>query len=261
MSRLLSTAGRLIDRIKINVLSRETRDGRTWWVKRRSAAAGPIIHLANGFFQLIGNPVLVFNEASEWQGWELEWFRRLHGDAFTIFAENASSIRAEELPGLSLSQHLRAGTLTAPMLAAAAVELRRAHAELSPSLDGPWSHGDPHTGNFLYDPMHDRARLIDFEVRHLPNLPPAIRHTDDLLVFLQDLVGRVSGERWLPLARTFLNAYARPEILPLLAEQLVCPRGLSRLWWAVRTTYLMPSELTRRLEILRATLLQPPRTR
>ncbi|MEO8353560.1 MAG: hypothetical protein ABI680_17665, partial [Chthoniobacteraceae bacterium] len=216
--------------------------------------ASPIIHVANGFFRLVGNPISVITEAREWQCWEMEWFQRLHGDAFHIFAEGALTVCAEELPGTSLSAHLAAGTLTERMLAAAATELRRAHTTFCPSLNGAWSHGDPHTGNFLYDPAHNRARLIDFEVRHSPELDADSRHADDLLVFLQDLIGRASSDRWLPFSLAWVNAYDRLNIRSLLAGRLVRPRGWSRLWWAVRTTYLTPAELGRRVEQLRAAL-------
>lgn len=252
MSRILATAGNWIDRIRINALTREVRDGRALWVKRRHAAARPIIHAANGFFRLVGNPVVVLGRIDEWRSWEIDCFRRLHGGAFVVFADGADAICAEEIPGSSLSQHLAAGTLTPAMLAAAARELRRAHDGDCAALGGAWSHGDPHAGNFLYDAAHDRARLIDFEVRHRPGLAADERHADDLLVLLQDLVGRVTREQWLPFARAFLESYARPEVLARLRTRLVRPRGLSWLWWAVRTTYLTPAELAARVEVLRA---------
>jgi hypothetical protein len=252
MSQLLATAGSWIDRIKINALTREVRDGRTLWVKRRTASARAIIHAANSFFWLAGNPVMVLGEIEEWRRWEIACFQRLHGDAFHAFAEGAHTICAEEIPGQNLSRHLDAGTLTPVMLAAAARELRRAHACECETFDGLWSHGDPHLGNFLYDAPHDRARLIDFEVRHRHGIDARERHADDLLVFLQDLVGRVSRADWLPWAQTFLAAYGDAEIVSRVIARLVRPRGIASLWWAVRTTYLTPRELAERLESLRA---------
>jgi hypothetical protein len=75
-----------------------------------------------------------------------------------------------------------------------------------------------------------------------------------LLVFLQDIVGRVSAAAWLPLATAFLDAYDRPEVVARLTPRLVLPRGIPRLWWAVRTSYLPGPELSRRLELLRDAL-------
>jgi hypothetical protein len=196
--------------------------------------------------------VIVLGGVDEWRSWEIDCFHRLHGDAFAIFAYGSQTICAEEVPGTSLSQHLKAGTLAPAMLAAAARELRRAHECPCDTFGGPWSHGDPHAGNFIYDAAQGRARLIDFEVRHRPGLAVEERHADDLLVLLQDLVGRVSRASWLPFARTFLEAYAQPEILACLRPRLVDPRGFARLWWAVRTTYLTPGELSARIGELRA---------
>jgi hypothetical protein len=68
------------------------------------------------------------------------------------------------------------------------------------------------------------------------------------------LSGRLPAAQWLPCAQAFLGAYERPEIVARLREKLVAPRGLARIWWAVRTTYLAPAELARRLAELRASL-------
>jgi hypothetical protein len=254
MSRIFPAAGALVDRIKINTVSREWREGRAVWTKRRRWAARPLMACANRFFHLAGNPIRAIEENAAWQRWEVSCFLRLHGDNFRAFAAGERSITAEEVPGKNLSQHLDARTLTLPMLAAAARELRRAHEGWCPTFGGPWSHGDPHAGNFVYEPAADRARLIDFEVMHHPTLPADERHADDLLVLLQDLAGRISAEQWLPAAQAFLAGYARPKIVARLRDKLVIPRGFPRVWWAVRTSYLAPSELTRRIEALRESL-------
>ncbi|HZJ13510.1 MAG TPA: hypothetical protein VFD27_00590, partial [Chthoniobacteraceae bacterium] len=240
--------------IKINVLTRETRDGRACWIKRRRAASGPIMAIANRFFTLAGNPVCALADPRVWQRWEIACFLQLHGDLFRAFACGKWAVGADELPGESLSRHLNAGTLSPEMLAAAGRELRRAHDCHCAEFGGPWSHGDPHSGNFIYDDASGRARLIDFEVMHYRSLPADERHADDLLVFLQDLVGRISSDGWLPGARAFLEAYGRPEIVRLLDQRLVVPRGLARLWWSVRTTYLPQKELAQRITALRAML-------
>lgn len=254
MSRILSAAGALVDTIKINAVMREHRDGRAFWVKRRRWTAGPIMACANRFFRLAGNPIHALAELPRWQRWEVDCFLRLHGERFRAFSDGPRSVAAEEVPGKNLSDHLNAGTLAPAMLAAAARELRRAHEVECPIFRGPWSHGDPHAGNFVYEAAMDRARLIDFEVMHHPTMLADERHADDLLVFLQDIAGRISTEQWLPSAQAFLGGYARPEISARLREKLVVPHGLARVWWAVRTTYLAPAELQRRITTLRASL-------
>jgi hypothetical protein len=254
MSRILSATGAFVDRIKINAISREWREGRALWIKRRRWTARPIMACANRFFRLAGNPVQALTQPAIWQRWEVDCFLQLHGEHFHAFADGARAVAAEEVPGENLSRHLAAGTLTPRMLEAAARELRRAHAEESAVFRGPWSHGDPHAGNFVYDSGSDRARLIDFEVMHYPTVSADERHADDLLVLLQDLVGRIQAEAWLPGAHAFLRGYGRPEIVALLRSRLVVPRGLPRVWWAVRTTYLGSAELERRVRDLRASL-------
>lgn len=254
MNRLLTRAGAIVDRIKINVLTRETRGGRAVWIKRRRTGSRPVMVLANRFFNLVGNPVRTLQDAGVWQRREVACFLHLHGAMFRASASGERAIEADELPGLSLSHHLASGTLTLAMIAAAGRELCRAHDLRCDDFGGAWSHGDPHSGNFIYDADDDRARLIDFEVMHHASLSADDRHADDLLVFLQDIVGRVRADEWLPFANSFLEAYARPEIIALLACRLVVPRGLARLWWSVRTTYLSRRELARRIEELRAAL-------
>ena len=254
MSRFLTAAGALVDRIKINAVSREIRDGRPLWIKRRRAVARPIMACANRFFRAVGNPVRALDDCAAWQRWEVECFLALHGDRFRAFADGPRAVAAEEMPGVNLSHHLDTGTLTPPMLAAAAGELRRAHARTCADFGGPWSHGDPHAGNFIYEAAENRARLIDFEVQHERTLTADERHSDDVLVFLQDMVGRISRDLWLPSAQAFLAAYERPEIVARVRARLLAPRGIARVWWAVRTTYLAPAELERRLAELRAAL-------
>lgn len=254
MSRILSAAGSLVDRVKINVVTREWRDGRPVWIKRRRRSAGPIMSCANHFFRLAGNPIRALTETASWQRWEVDCFLRLHGEKFHASTEGDRAVAAEEVPGKNLSQHLNEGTLTPCMLAAAAVEMRRAHEELCSIFQGHWSHGDPHAGNFVYEPASGRARLIDFEVMHHPELPAEERHADDLLILLQDLVGRLRAEEWLPFAQAFLTGYDRSDIVERLRRKLVVPGGLARVWWAVRTTYLAPAELMRRVAALRESL-------
>jgi hypothetical protein len=254
MSRIVSAAGALVDRIKINAVWRECRGDRALWIKQRRWTAQPIMACANQFFRVVGNPIRALDEIAMWQRWEVECFLQLHGGEFHAFAEGASAVVAEEVPGKNLSYHLGNGTLTPRMLEAAARELRRAHAAECATFRGPWSHGDPHAGNFVYDDATDRARLIDFEVMHHPTIGADERHADDLLIFLQDMVGRIAAGQWLPSAQTFLEGYGRPEIVVLLRKKLVVPAGLPRIWWAVRTTYLNTAELQRRIGALRESI-------
>lgn len=254
MAALTDFFAALTEGIKLNALSCVEREGRTFWLKRRRRTARPIIAAANGFFRLAGAPLRTQPVTALWQEWEVACFRALHGEeGFRAAAEGRCGVLAERLPGRNLTDFLDGGTLTPAMAAAAGRELQRAHEWHSPLLGARWSHGDPHAGNFIYDEAAGRARLIDFEVMHDPALSEAERHADDVLVFLQDMAGRIAAERWLPCAEGFLTAYDRAEILARVAENLTVPRGgCARLWWAVRTTFLPHGELRRRIAGVRA---------
>jgi len=245
------------ERIKVNSITRGTHDGRPVFLKRRRRSARLVLTGANYFFRLALNPVQALTVLPEWQQWEVECFRRLHGAEFFVGVVDGRTVAAEAFPGDSLAQALDKKALTSAMTAAAGRELRRCHETTCAIFPDHWSHGDPHTGNFLYDATADRARLIDFEVRHHPTLSALERRADDLLVFLQDVVGRVSRTEWLPLATAFVEAYDQPEIAAQLRTRLVLPRGIPRLWWAIRTTYLPGPELAHRLELLRDALARP----
>ena len=250
MASLLASARAWVDRIHLNRSTHGHREGRAVVLKRRRWIAGPVMRFANVFFRYARNPVEAITDGVEWWRWEMGWFRRLHRPDFSIGTDPDGTLWMEMLPGENLSDHLAAGTLQPAHLAAAGVELRRAHAMHCTHYGGGWSHGDSHTGNFIFDAATGRARLVDFEVRHLHGLPENERHADDLLVMLQDVCGRCSADAWPLLAGAFLDGYGRPEIAALLPKKLCVPRGIPRVWWAVRTTWMPRAELERRLATL-----------
>lgn len=228
--------------------------------KRRRRAAWLVMRVANAFFRLAQNPVEALADDDEWCAWEVNCFRMLHGPEFTAGLDQSGTPFVSVLPGGDLSRLLTARTLQPRHLAAAGAELRRAHGLHSPYHGGRWSHGDSHTGNFLFDAETGRARLVDFEMRHHRDLPEARRHADDLLVMLQDVCGRCERDAWLPLAEGFLAGYGRGEIIAVLGDLLRVPRGIPRLWWAVRTSWMPRRELERRMGALRAALFRSRRT-
>jgi hypothetical protein len=256
MPALLRAARQWVDQIHLNAASRAEHAGRHVMVKRRRRGAGLAFAMANAFFRAAHNPVVAITSRAEWQNWEVDCFQRLHGPEFSAGFADGETVWIDWLPGESLGVALGNGRLSSAMLESAALELRRAHAQQCPHYQGAWSHGDPHLGNFLYDEKEGRARLIDFEVRHLRHLSAEERHADDLLVVLQDVCGRCRAEDWPVLASAFVNAYGRPEIVARLRAKLRVPSGVPRLWWAVRTTWLPRAELERRL-LQCAALLHP----
>ncbi len=212
------------------------------------------MRVTNVFFRLAGNPVEAIVSTDAWRRWEVESFRLLHAPDYSAAPGPDGTPLLDTLPGESLAPLLDAGTLSPEMLASAGRELRRAHGLHSDYFGGAWSHGDPHTGNFVFDPATARARLIDFEMRHLRTLAADQRHADDLLVLLQDVCGRCAADAWRPLARAFLQGYGRDEIAALLRAKLHVPRGFGRLWWGVRTSWMHRSELERRMGEMRISI-------
>jgi Ser/Thr protein kinase RdoA (MazF antagonist) len=243
--------GTQIDRLRVNTLSAGTREGRRVVIKRRTPLGDLLVCAANVFFRLVRNPVRVHWRLNRWREAELVNFELLHGTDWLAGVDDCRTTWAEVFPGTDLVTLLAQGELDATPLRAAARELRRAHGLRDPRTGAPWSHGDPHLGNFLFDPVEDRARLIDFEVSHLDGMPAVARHGNDLLVFLQDLCGRVERKMWLPLATEFLEAYGDEEAIASLDRELLPPEGIARVWWAVRTSYLPAREREMRLLQLR----------
>lgn len=251
---LATLAGRWIDRFKINALDCQRREGQVVWIKCRRRRARWLIPAANAFFRVAGNPVTVIPNLRDWQEWEVESFRLVHGPKSHAQAVGRRAVETEALSGESLCQALSQRRLTAAMMSAAGLELRQAHRQMTAYFEGPWSHGDPHLGNFLFEPTTSRCRLIDFEARHLRQLTAVERHVEDLLVPLLDLSSRCEKEQWLPFSLSFLSAYDDPEKIEALRPRLELPSGMARLWWAIRTNYCPRSLLRRRLTRLRHAL-------
>lgn len=227
-------------------------DGRHFWLKRRPLKARLIMHGANVFFRLTRNPVRAVACRNDWTTWETQTFQMLHGPDFTGVVNNDGAVQFDILPGEDTSALLATGKLTPEIIASIGIELKRAHGFESGYYGAAWSHGDCHTGNFLFDPSENRARLIDFEIRHLRSLPEDVRHADDLLIVLQDVCGRCAERDWLPLAHAFLGGYApSAPIKQTLKTRLHIPHGFPRLWWAVRTTWMKREELESRIGALR----------
>jgi len=149
------------------------------------------------------------------------------------------------------------GTFEYAMLEAAGLELRRTHQLHSAFFGGAWSHGDPNLANFLFSTHECHARLIDFEVVHEQRLPAMTRHIEDVLSFLQDLLGCAPKGTWLTSAQLFLDAYGCDQpFRDALRARLRLPRGIPRVWWWIRTNYVPLNVIRRRLNRL-AEALEP----
>jgi len=244
----------VVETLKIHSVEGDVHCGRPVLVKTHHATGGQIAKLANFYFSLAEIPIRYCSGARAWQRWGIKCYRMLNGDQFKAVRVGKHTICEDRLPGESLWDHMKRGTLSRRMLKAAAVELHRAHQIWSHELGGLWSHGDASMPNVLYDKRSNRARLIDFEIMHVKSLPAEVRHADDVLVFLLDMIDTVRKCDWLPFAICFIKAYGDARVIAELKGRLAVPNGLARIWWEVRTNFAKTAKVKRRLEALRKAL-------
>ena len=243
-----------IESIKVNRVRREIREGRWSCIKERRVYARPVLVAANLFFRAVRAPLRALANVAAWQRWEIDSFVLLHAPASLCAPFGRRGVVAEEFPGVNLTVTLDSGTLTEGMAAALGAELRRAHETYSAHFSGGWSHGDPHLGNFIYDDATDRAKIIDFEVRHRRCIGVNARHADDVLVVLQDMLGRSAAAQWLPCATAFIAGYGRPPVVADALSQLGVPPWMAAIWWSIRTSWIGRDEAVRRIKALRQNL-------
>jgi hypothetical protein len=231
-----------MDAVRVNAVRPEALHGRILWVKRRRFGMGAVIAVGNLFLRLSRSRIRMSVSCARWRDWELASFQLLHPGRVAE-PRRGRAVALEALPGESLDRLLAHGQLTADIIETVATELRRAHALRVPGSARPWSHGDFHLKNVLYDSAGHRAWLIDFETWHEPGLTANECHADDVLVFLLDLGGRAPEGMAETLAGAFLRAYARGDVLGDLLVRLRPPRGLERALWSSRSQHLPESRL------------------
>ena len=249
---LSHAASSFVEYLKINSISEKEGRNRLVVVKRRNAYGAHAADLINFYFRLAKIPLRFVSDVRKWRNWEVKCFQMLNGDRFKASVKDDNTVSLDKLPGKSLWEYMKEGTLNKRMLAAAAREFRRAHQCRPNEFGAPWSHADASMTNVIYNEKTGRARLIDFEIRHHKSLPVVARHADDLRVFLLDMVETVPAQQWLPFALCFLRAYRDRAVLTELRKQLVIPSGLALIWWNVRTNFVRHSQVKARLKELRA---------
>ncbi|WP_240356358.1 hypothetical protein [Myxococcus eversor] len=239
-----------VDAVRVNTVALEVRQDVSLWHKQRRLGMGAVIAAGNVFLRLSRSHIRMFPSTKSWRDWELSTFALLH-PGHTAETRGARAVALEALPGERLDLLLAQGRLTTPMVEAAARELHRAHGLTPPHASHPWSHGDAHLKNVLYDEAGQRAWLIDFETEHDAHLNSDERHADDLFVFLLDLRGCSTREQARSFAMAFLRAYSEPCVLKALQARLRPPRGLERALWKSRSHHLPDAQLIEWLEHLR----------
>jgi hypothetical protein len=244
---LANAATTFVDSLKLSSVTEEVRRGRQIVLKRRQIYGDQLAELANLYFRMSNIPIRFWRQAEDWKRWEEKCFQMLNGDRFRVYPSGAKTVCTDKLPGESLWEHMNRRTLTRQMLETAGREFFRAHQFWSDEFGGRWSHGDATMTNVIYDEKTGEARLIDFEIVHHKSLPATVRHADDLLVFLLDILAIAPSREWLSFALCFLNAYQDADVLAQLENQVAVPSGLAWIWWGVRTSFRNPAKVKRRL--------------
>lgn len=253
---LSDAATALVEAMNLNSIKETRRDGRTLIIKNRNIVGERLAKLANVFFRQAAVPIQFIANTEKWRRREIESYNLLNGDKYHARPFGERGLIEDKLPGRSLWDHMKAGTLSRKMIVAAAKELRRAHRLTSREFEDGWSHGDATTTNAIYDPRTDRVRWIDFEILHNRSLSAKSRHADDVLVFLLDLVGQLSSRQWISFALCFITAYGDSVVTTELRKKSILRGGLAWVWWQVRTNFTAPAKIKDRLAKLRNALLK-----
>jgi hypothetical protein len=246
-----NVATELVEATNLNSIEQARRSGRAVIIKRRNVLSDSLAKLANAYFEKAGLHIRFLVDASDWQRREIESYNLLNGDTFKARLLGDRGIVEDKLPGRSIWDHMKSGTLTRRMLVAAAKELRRAHRQKSAEFGDYWSHGDATATSAIYDEKRNRVRWIDFEIVHDKSLSTTARHAIDIRVFLMDMVGQLSLRRWLSFALCFVTAYGDRAVIAELRRRLTLPGGLAWVWWEVRSNFTAPARIKRRLATLR----------
>jgi tRNA A-37 threonylcarbamoyl transferase component Bud32 len=218
---------RAISCVRVNSVSCRVQGGRRCYVKTRRLGAGAVIAAGNVFLARSKSRIAMFVRTAEWLSWEAAALDALHPGV--VVSSTGRTLVLETIEGSPVR-----GAIDGRALAAVGAELARAHRSVR--IDGrPFSHGDPHLANFLFDGA--RARLIDVETVHNPGLTDRERHADDLLVVLLDAASTVGDDRRAQILDALVTAYDDTEVVAAIIPRLARPRGLERVLWATRTHF------------------------
>jgi hypothetical protein len=235
----------------VNQVQQSMRDGQAVFTKRRRVGGSAVVWLGNQFLAWAHSASRMLVHADDWMDWEVHCTKLLYPERPRPNAVPGQYIVIPSVCGTSLRQMLHRNEADLQAFVAAARELRRLHRLPCSYSKAAWSHGDLHLDNIVYDASAGRAALIDFDTRHDPRASETQRHSDDLKVFLLELLGW-PDERWCPLATAFVEEYRAVPVLNELIRQLFVPRGFARILFYTRTSRsLSTHQIEQRLERLR----------
>jgi hypothetical protein len=261
LDALQRTTAWLLNCVRVNRTAHGVQNGMPVVVKRRRAASGIVIWFGNRFLVWARSGVRMFVRADEWMAWEAYCSGLLYPERPGVKIGPGKTVSIAAVDGVSLRRLANRKELDIHPIRAAARELRRVHQLECSFFRSAWSHSDLHLDNVLYDRAADRAVLVDFDTRHECGIDQTWRHSDDLKVFLLELIS-IDDARWLQRATAFLEEYCALEkccdssLLHELSRQLVVPRGFARILWYTRTNCLPIQKTEQRLQCLRERIQQ-----
>ena len=241
----------LMNRVRVNQVQQDMRDGLPVFVKRRRAGGQVVIWFANRFLAFAHSGICMFVHADEWTEWEVHCAELLYPGRSGVTVGSGHTLITPKVYGSSLRTLLhRDDTDVNKAFILAARELRRVHQIPCRYYKAGWSHGDLHLDNIVVDLNTERAVLIDFDTRHEFRISQTQRHSDDLKIVLLELIG-LSDDKWSQLATAFIEEYSETSVLSELSRQLFVPRGFAKLMWYARTNCSPMHRIEPRLESLR----------
>lgn len=245
----------LLNRVRVNQIDHGIQNGMPVVVKRRRWGVRVAIWFGNRFLALAQSGVCMFVRADEWMKWEAYCSGLLYPERPGVKIGPGEAIGVAEVYGVSLRQLVNRNEMDIKVFVAAARELRRVHQIECSDFRAAWSHGDLHLDNILYDRAADRAILVDFDTRHECGIDQTWRQSDDLKVFLLELIS-VDDPCWFQMATAFIEEYGESSVLQELSRQLAVPSGVARILWYTRTNCSSLRSTEQRIQCLRERLRQ-----
>jgi hypothetical protein len=255
LEALQRLAALLLNCVRVNRIEHVIQNGMAVVVKRRRAGSGIVIWFGNQFLVLARSGIRMFVRADEWTEWEAYCSGLLYPERPSVKISPGEAVSIAAVRGVSLRQLVNRNEMDINPIVAAARELRRVHQIECCYSRAAWSHGDLHLDNILYDRAADRAILVDFDTRHEFGLDQTWRHSDDLKVFLLELISR-DDATWPEMATAFIEEYCDSSVLHELNRQLAVPRGFARILWYTRTNCSSIRKTEPRLQCLRERIQQ-----
>lgn len=160
---------------------RVERQGNVFFEKRRYLRTSPLIAGVNPVLEATDAPIVCLSE-DQWLWWECQMAKHTHHGQPEV---RGRTLILPRLPGVRLADYLESTPDTAVRLEAMMIvarELIRLHQQEVQFPDGktrPFSHGDAHAKNVMFDATIGIATWYDFEAVHVANLSTTRRHADD----------------------------------------------------------------------------------